>query len=195
MISFISGRIIDINNNTLILENGGIGYEVLISANTAASLHGKENVQIFTYMHVKEDGISLYGFSQMSEKEMFMHLISVNSVGPKLALSVLSGLRVNDIYSAIIFEDVDALCKVKGLGKKTAERIILELKTKLSAQDFDTSANVGGIPANNLTADAILALTQLGFSKAEAASLVSKVIKPDSKIEDIVLAALKEANE
>lgn len=188
MIGFITGTVVDVSENCILLECGGIGYEVNVSAYT---VHDKgktgENVRIYTYLAVKEDGISLYGFYSPAEKAMFMRLISISGIGPKLAISILSGISLDALSLAISTGDAKSLSKIKGVGKKTAERIALELKDKVMAEIGETDF-VAAAPADN---DAVIALMSMGFSKQEAAAALGKVNTEGLTVEQIVLAALK----
>ena len=132
MIDFVIGKIIEINDNVVVVENNGIGFEFFVSMTTLVGLKEGNTVKFFTYLQVREDGFSLFGFASRDEKKMFLQLISVGGVGPKVALSVLSGVSINELAMAILNNDTAKLTRVKGLGKKTAERIILELKEKIS---------------------------------------------------------------
>ena len=131
MIAYLKGKILERNENLIILEVNNVGYEINISLNTYLSLSNKNECELYTYLQVKEDGISLFGFSTKGEKELFTNLITVNGVGPKMAITILSGASIADIITSIVSEDSKMLSKFKGVGKKTAERIILELKEKL----------------------------------------------------------------
>lgn len=192
MFNFISGRIIEIGTNKIIIENCGIGYDIYSTSETLAKCQGKQEVQLFTYLYVKEDGLSLFGFFDKSEKEMFLKLISVNGIGPKLALSVLSGISSQKIAIAVVTGDATLLNKIKGVGKKTAERIILELKGKITAEGTELTSYEDDI--NNLGGsvnDAVLALVSLGMSRSEAVIAVNKVSDKSGTAEQILTAALK----
>ena len=133
MFSYIVGTIEYKGDNLLILDNNNIGYELTISNNTLMSLPNLgESIKIHTYVHFKEDGISIYGFENLDEKEMFLKLINISGVGPKAAISILSGLTPSALSIAIIKQDDKSIASIKGIGKKTAERIVLELKDKVN---------------------------------------------------------------
>jgi Holliday junction DNA helicase RuvA len=194
MISFISGRIVEIGENKIVLENNGIGYDITVSADTLAKCQNKDDVQLFIYMSVREDSITLFGFYDKTEKEMFLRLITVSGIGPKLASTILSGMSSQQLALKIAVGDHSALSKIKGIGKKTAERIIVELKDKIAVegesvdwevQDFDQT------PRN--ISDAIFALMSLGLTKAEALSAVGKVSDKTKPAEEILAQALKRA--
>ncbi|MDD4316866.1 MAG: Holliday junction branch migration protein RuvA [Clostridia bacterium] len=196
MIAFIKGEIVSARNGTIILENGGIGYELSVSASTMvkANSQGKE-IQLFSFMNVKEDGIALYGFYSLEEKGMFMKLISVTGVGPKAAMGILSGIELTSLVTAIITKDIKTLSTVKGIGKKTAERLVLELRESLEA-DFETDTAVAAgeldeIPADRDSADAVLALRSLGIGQKEAVNAVRAAKSRAKNIEELISIALK----
>ena len=193
MIDFVIGKIIEINDNVVVVENNGIGFEFFVSMTTLVGLKEGNTVKFFTYLQVREDGFSLFGFASRDEKKMFLQLISVGGVGPKVALSVLSGVSINELAMAILNNDTAKLTRVKGLGKKTAKRIILELKEKISP--------IEAIGANEKTSqakiskegeEAICVLMSLGLSNADATSRVRKCIETGySTAEEILSHALK----
>lgn len=124
MLAYIKGNVLAMTENTVILENNGIGYEIICSSTAAYKLSGAKEGAVFTYLAVRDDGVSLFGFDSLAEKEMFLKLISVSGVGPKMGMTVLSGMSLNDLAFSIASSDVKTLSKIKGLGKKTAERIV-----------------------------------------------------------------------
>ena len=133
MFSYIIGTIEYKGDNLLILDNNNIGYEITISNNTLMSLPNLgESIKIHTYVHFKEDGVSIYGFENLDEKEMFLKLINISGVGPKAAIGILSGLTPSALSIAIMKQDDKSIASIKGIGKKTAERIVLELKDKVN---------------------------------------------------------------
>ena len=136
MLGYIKGKVLHSSDGTVLLENNGIGYEVLCSGAAYAKLISDGQGEVYTYLQVREDGVSLFGFVSPEEKNMFLKLISVSGVGPKMGITVLSSMNINDIAVAIANSDVKKLTAAKGLGKKTAERIILELREKVSAESL-----------------------------------------------------------
>ena len=171
MIGYIKGNLISADSNVVILETSGIGYEITCSASAFYNLTSKKSNEVFTYMAVREDGVSLYGFSSIEEKNMFLKLITVSGVGPKMGITVLSNMNLTDLATAIALSDVKHLSSIKGLGKKTAERIILELREKISAEletssDKDMPIKAKATPSP-FEEDAIIALMSLGFTKSE----------------------------
>lgn len=176
MISFISGKLEYAGENFVIVENNGLGYEVGVSNNTLVKCRVGESIKLYTYMQVKEDGISLFGFLTEEEKSMFLRLIGISGIGPKVALALLSGMRADELALAILYEDTRALTRIKGMGKKTAERIILELKEKVSPMEALMRQSVRDVsgekePAGE-SAEAFTVLISLGMTRQEAARKV-----------------------
>ena len=195
MIGYLKGKILSLNSDTALIETGGVGYEVLCSASALSALEGKTEGEVYTYLQVREDGISLFGFSSPAEKNMFLKLVSVSGVGPKMGIAVLSGMDIKSLAVAIASSDVKKLSTVKGLGKKTAERIILELREKVAESAAQIPAK-GGAPAfpaaDDGDEDAIVALMSLGFTRAESAKAIDRAkASGASTIEDIIREAIK----
>ena len=135
MIAYIKGKILSADDNVLVIENNGLGYEVVCSAAAKTRLLASGGGEVYTYLSVREDGVSLFGFDSPAEKNMFLKLISVSGVGPKMGIGILSGISLNDLAIAIAASDIKTLSKIKGLGKKTAERIVLELREAITLTD------------------------------------------------------------
>ena len=194
MIAFIKGKVIDEFEGGVVLENNGIGYEILCSAALLAKLSAEKEGGVFTYLQVKEDGLSLFGFDNKEEKRMFLKLISVSGVGAKMAMGILSGMRVNELATAIAMNDVKGLSRIKGLGKKTAERIILELRESVSAENAAIAAEES-FAAPVFTSedeDAIIALMGLGFSGIQSRNAVKTAKEQGAEtIQDVISFALK----
>ncbi len=193
MISFLVGVIEEKKENLLILDVNGVGFELSVSNNTLVSLPFEgERTKIFTYMSVREDGISLFGFSNIEERNLFNKLITVSGIGPKLAITILSGLSLSDLTTAIAKEDVKLLSKIKGLGKKTAERLCLELKDKL---DMMLSVNDKNSFDINYDEDAVQMATDtlisLGISKNEAYMLARSNASNNATAEEIISKSLR----
>lgn len=193
MIAYLNGNLEYVSNDFVILDVNGIGYQVFISDYTLSKLpQCNSNLKLYTYMNVKEDSISLYGFLSMDEMNMFNTLKTVSGVGPKAALSILSCMRPNEISMAVIIEDINSLSKASGIGKKTAQRIILELKDKMKSttvfetENIDTNKN-----SSSAKIEAVEALTALGYSQIEATRAVSGEYSENMKVEDIIKLALK----
>lgn len=198
MIAFLVGTIEEKYENVLIMDVNGVGYELLISNNTLVALPNvNETTKVLTYLHVKEDGVALYGFATPEEKSIFMKLITVSGVGPKMAITILSGMKISDLIVAITREDVSLLSKIKGLGKKTAERICLELKDKISATGFETDLfnykeNLGNFINENALKDAVDTLIALGVNKNEAYGLARANAGDGATAEEIILKVLRQ---
>ena len=197
MYEYIIGRYKGINKDYIIVENNGIGYKIFTSGATMSSMPKiDEEVMLYLEQIVREDFLGLYGFDTKEELEMFKLLISINGVGSKAALSLLSISRINNLRYAIMMGDDKHLCKAPGIGKKTAGRIILELKDKIKKEDLaEGIENIGGfediVPENaNNIAEALGALLALGYSEKEAELAIKKVDKNDS-IENIIKNCLK----
>ena len=199
MISSIKGTITFIYENRIVIENNGIGYNIRISENTRTKLSVNDKIiKIFTYMNVREDGIDLFGFLSMEELDIFNKLISVSGVGPKSALSLLSSMEPSKITLAIITDDITSLSKGQGIGKKTAHRIVLELKDKLDA--FEYSNNFVGLSDINISnvknidsekQDAVDALLALGFGRSETIKTVAEIDDASLSSSEIIKIALK----
>ncbi|MBE7074501.1 MAG: Holliday junction branch migration protein RuvA [Clostridiales bacterium] len=194
MYSYIIGVITQKEQGKVTLENNGIGYEINVSNQTLESFtFENEPVKLHTYLNVREDEMSLYGFSSIEEKNMFLLLTTVSGIGPKMAISILSEISISGLTQAIASEDIKTLCKIKGLGKKTAERLLLELKDKvnpLQAIAFGGTVEIN-MPDENIIDDAITTLIGLGISKNEAYRLVKQVATKDMQLEDIITNVLR----
>ena len=192
MYAYIKGKIEEVSEGSLIIECGGIGYEVFVSNQTAAELSSaKGEVKLYTFYKVAEDDVALYGFARNEEKEMFRKLIAVSGVGPKAALAILSGISLKDLALSIATRDAARLTRIKGVGKKTAERIILELKEKVQEEAEQSGIPTGAAPLSE-SEEAVAALISLGFSRAEAQSSVAKASALGaSKLEDVISMALR----
>lgn len=195
MYAFISGTIDYIDPSGLVVvDNNGIGYNVNVSLNTLADIGTKgDKVKLYTYTHIKEDAFSLFGFLTNNEKNMFVKLIDINGVGPKMALGILSGITTTALAMAVANNDVKSLSSIKGVGKKTAERIILELKEKVdfASSDFAGAAKNINISSSKEINDAIEALVALGISKNDAIRAVQKASETAKDTNAIITLALR----
>ena len=192
MIAFLKGKLVLKEPTFVIIEVNGIGYQVSISLNTFSEIADKETIQLATYLQVREDAHILYGFSNPAEKVMFQNLISVNGVGPNTAMVMLSYLPPDELHQAIVSENVGALQAVKGIGGKTAQRIILELKDKLRKEPSG-STGIGGIKHNTMRQEALTALMTLGIGKGAAEKSIDTVLKKSGNtisLEELVKMAL-----
>lgn len=189
MIAHLNGRLTEKTPTSIIVECAGVGYFVKISLNTYSSLGSDEKIKIFTQLQVREDAHTLYGFHTLKEREMFNHLISVSGIGANTAIIMLSALTPTEIAVGIVGEDVSLIQGVKGIGAKTAKRVILDLKDKVAKSDFGTENIV--IVSNTNQNDALTALLSLGFDKKRAELAIKKIMTEDQTVEEIIKQALK----
>lgn len=168
MIGYLRGKVKEKSSQSLMLDVAGVGYELLASANTLSKVPSLDSeAELFVYLHVRQDIMQLYGFATQEEKELFLDLISISSVGPKVALAILSSYSVEALKKAVMRDDVDLITSIPGIGEKSAKRLILELKTKLALPELATTDYTkGGASAYQ---EAQKALTGLGYSTTEAA--------------------------
>lgn len=202
MYAYIKGTVTDRNDQQIVIENNGIGYLINCPLGISAEIGGLgDEVTVYLYQSVKEDDISLYGFNSRAQKEMFLKLITVSGIGPKVAHSICAALSAEQIAAAVMSNNVALLTGVKGLGKKTAERIILELKDKLKSQ-LGATASVTVVPAaststsnadSGVMQDAAGALIVLGYKDQEAAEAVASAYEDGIGLEDLIRKALKVA--
>ncbi len=196
MIAYLKGKLAHKEPTHVIIDVGGIGYQASISLNTFSEIKDKEDIRLSTYLHVREDAHVLFAFSSEAEKMMFMNLISVNGIGPNTAMVVLSSLPPAELKSAILREDAATLQAVKGIGGKTAQRLILELKDKLKKVQGDEASTLPGLVSNTMRQEALTALMTLGIARAAAEKSVDSVLKKSGNtisLEDLVKQALKNA--
>lgn len=190
MIDFIIGDIVNIREDYILLQNNGMGYKIFTSINTMRNLElGQKDQLIYTQLMVREDGLYLYGFSTEEEMEMFKMLMLVTKVGPKVALGILSALSTNQIKSAIINKNTDRLCKAPGVGKKTAERIILELKDRINKDIVIVDEDVEEVSNNNYS-EAVEALMSLGYTRFEVDKAL-RMLDKNIKVENMIREGLK----
>lgn len=194
MIAYLTGKIISKKPTKIILDVNGVGYLVNISISTFEKISETENISLFIYTSVKEDAIDLFGFSSESEKEMFELLISVNGIGPKLAQSILSGIQIDDLKQAIKTANLSRIIATPGIGRKTGERLIIELRDKVDsiADNLDKSLNASFEVKN----DAVAALANLGYNHKNAEKIVRDILNgdPNISIEELIKKALSEFN-
>lgn len=193
MIGFISGKLEEVNNNSIIISCNGVGFEIIVSQTTLSKLANiGENVKVYTYLNVREDEMTLFGFSTTEEKQMFLNLTTVSGVGPKTAISILSEIKLYDLALAITGGDAQRISKIKGIGKKTAERIVLELKEKLeNLASFDRMATQSNSPENQEIEYAINVLLTLGLTRFDATKRIRELATATDKAEDIIQKVLK----
>ena len=198
MYAFIEGEVCEKLNGSLVLLASGVGWQLNCSNNTlqAAPPVG-EIMRCYTYLSVREDAMELFGFATREEKEMFLQLTSVSGIGPKTALGVLGAMPLRDLNLAILLGDVNALSRAPGIGKKTAQRIALELKDKISQADVSAAAapSQGAVSAAALSSDAVTeaieALIALGYSSTEARNAISQIKDQTDKPEELIRLALR----
>lgn len=201
MIAFIEGKLAFKDPTFIIIDAGGIGYQVRISLTTFSaikSLNEGEKCKVHTYLHIKEDGHTLFGFSEYGEKTIFLDLISISGVGPGTAMMVLSSLSPAGIRQAIASEDLRTIQSIKGIGSKTAQRIILELKDKVRKEPAGvlTPGHISAIPHNTLRNEALSALLTLGFARNAAEKSIDNILKKEGEnvsLETLIKLALKSA--
>jgi Holliday junction DNA helicase RuvA len=195
MIAFLKGKLVHRDPTHVVIDVNGVGYHVIISLQTFSAIKEQENIMLFTHLSIREDAHVLFGFSHESEKKLFQQLVSVNGVGPSTAIVMLSYMNSNELKNAIVHEDAAALQAIKGIGGKTALRVIIELKDKLKKESWeDTQPTVSGGSHNSLRREALSALLTLGLPKAAAEKSVDTVLKKSGNtvtLEDLVKQALK----
>ena len=192
MYAYISGIVEEIDINGIVIGNNGIGYYIQCPSSVMNNISVGQNAKIYTYQHVREDAIILFGFISKEDRTMFLRLISVSGIGPKIALQVLSSLSAGELAMILVGGDASALTKVPGIGKKTAQRMILELREKVDNDEL-VSATVqkGSAPQTSMISDAIYALAALGYSSQEASKAVEAVAAECKDTESIIRAVLK----
>jgi Holliday junction DNA helicase RuvA len=191
MITHIQGRLVEKSPTNVVIDCAGVGYDINISLHTYSLLPERENIKLFTYLHIKEDGHTLFGFVEKSEREIFKLLISVSGIGTGIARTMLSSLSPKQIIEAIASSDVATIQSAKGIGAKTAQRVILDLKEKvLKVYDLD---EISTLADNTNKSEALSALEVLGFNRKLAEKAIEKVLKdtPSASVENIIKQALK----
>jgi len=192
MIAFVRGNYESKTPAQVIVDVNGVGYELHISLHTYSAIGNKDSGQLFTYLHITENAQTLFGFFELQEKQLFLQLISVSGVGASTARMMLSGLRPDEIVKAIVQGNTKQLEAIKGIGRKTAERLIVELRDKLGKQSSET-ASFPAAENNTTEQDALNALVSLGIARTAAEAAVKKSLKNsvDINLEDLIKAALK----
>ena len=192
MYAYIDGKLTSKNPTHIVLEAGGVGYHINISLNTYSALANKEHCKIYTWLHVKEDAHTLYGFAEEGERKLFLHLISVSGIGPTTCRMMLSSITPSEIQQAIVSADLALIQKIKGIGAKSAQRIVLELQDKLKKEGIESLISM---PIHNTIKDeALSALIMLGFSKVVAEKALGNVLKKvegELTVEQMIKQALK----
>ena len=200
MIAYVRGRVLAVTPETAIVDVNGIGYEIYCSGGAFRKITVGEIAELYTYLQVKEDGVTLFGFESPREQELFLKITSVSGVGPKLGISVLTGMTADEFTTAVATADVKRLSAAKGMGKKTAEKIVLELHGKISAAEvmsasqdaFETKIKESATPINAQDEEAVAALMGLGFTKNESVQAVQRARENGAKdTEEIIRKALQ----
>ena len=196
MIAFIEGKVAEKSPGELVINAGGVGYLLLCSNSTLAEAPAKgETWRCHTVLNVREDAMELFGFATVQERTMFRRLCSVTGIGAKTALGILSALSVRDLSIAIVTGDAAALARAPGIGKKTAQRLILELKDKVEQQDVSAAGAVSApkaAPVTNAQQEAQAALQALGYTSAEAAKAISRVADQATTVDQLIMLALRQ---
>ena len=194
MIGYLKGKIISKKPTKLLIDVNGVGYIVNISISTFEKLAEKEEVSLYTYLSVRESAMELFGFYSLAEKEMFELLISVSGIGPKSAQSILSGIQIEDLKDALRNANISRLVSIPGIGRKTAERMMIELRDKVESVS-ETGEGVSS-SVSNVRGDAIAALVNLGYNQKVAERIVRAVVDraPNISIEDLIKEALTNLN-
>lgn len=199
MIGYLKGKVKYLAPDSALLEVNGVGYEVICSGAAFSRLSGVkagEEGEVYTYLKISEEGVSLFGFADIQEKSLFLKLTSVQGVGARMAISILSAMRPSEVSEAVAMADSKRLSSIKGVGKKTAERIILELHGKISADELLGAGTAGGKAPEGQkeeNEDAVSALMGLGFTKQESVRAVERAVTNGAKsVEDIIALALRE---
>lgn len=191
MITQLRGRLLEKNPTHIVVDCNGVGYEVNISLHTFSRLKDQEQITIFTHLQVKEDSHTLYGFVQKEERVVFRQLLSVSGIGANTARTMLSSLSPKQVIEAISTEDSDTIQSVKGIGKKTAQRVILDLKDKIQSSEIYT--DIVSASHNPHKEEALSALETLGYTRKQSGKIISKICNnnPDANVEEIIKLALK----
>ena len=205
MFAYIQGKLAHKDPTYAIIDVQGVGYEIRISLNTADAIGHEESCKLYTYLYVKEDAQLLFGFAEAGEKKLFLHLLSISGVGPSLALTILSSMSPPEIRNAIVQEDVKTIQQIKGIGGKTAQRIVLELKDRIKKEMLtegvgeEKSGGISRISHNTLQEEALSALITLGLNRTAAEKSVQKALSEwqkkgqgtDPSLEELIKLALK----
>ena len=190
MIAHLNGRLIEKNPTNLIIECGGVGYFVKISLNTFSAIGVSESVKVLTQQIIREDAHLLFGFATSEERDVFNLLLSVSGIGPNTAILMLSSMSPNEIANAIQTEDVRSIQAIKGIGAKTAQRVIIDLKDKMLKVEWSDPTNI--FAGNNTNRfDALNALISLGFDKKSSEKAIEKIATGDESVEELIKGALK----
>ena len=192
MIAFVHGKLVQKTPTSIVVQTQGVGLEIAIPLSSFEALGDVGNdVHILTHLHVREDAMQLFGFVTEDELSLFQKLISVSGIGPRTAQGILSGISVDELKRAIVSHNIDVIKSAPGIGKKTAERLVLELKDKIEGMDEETTSQM---PPSKVGEEAVLALMTLGYKQNKAQALVSQTLKtdPSLSVEEIVKRSLRQ---
>ena len=191
MIAFVHGMAVDMTESSVVVEAGGIGYEIYMTGADLSEIRMGEDVKVHTYFSVREDAMKLYGFRAKDDLQMFKLLLGVNGVGPKAALGVLAGITADELRFAILSDDVKTLSKAPGIGKKTAQKLILELKDKINKGVSEISIPTAQVQTGGAMNDLVAALTVLGYSSSEIAPVLNKLDISSMTTEEAIKTVLR----
>jgi len=192
MYAYIDGVVAWKNTDSIVIEAGGIGYQIMVSGATlSAAPAAGQRMKVYTLLNVREDAMELFGFYSLEEKRMYERLRGVSGVGPRTALQILSAMSIRDLSIALVSGDAAALTKVPGIGKKTAQRLVLELKDKMDENDLTGTSVSPRVSQQGPEAEAIAALISLGYASSEAAKAVAAVADKTDKADEMIFLALK----
>lgn len=195
MLAYIKGTVTEIGVDEIVVETGGVGFSIATSTLTSGKLSKNQEVKIYTHLHVREDDMRLFGFLSGEERSVFLKLINVSGIGPKNALSILSCLSVDELRMAVLSDDYKAIAKANGVGPKTAQRLVIELRDKFHLEDalhgYEEDTEFG-LPSEDVISEAAMALSSLGYSNVEALRAIKRVKDSESMtVEQLLKAALK----
>ena len=198
MYAYITGIVAEKGHNELVIETGGIGYQLMCSMNTVQNaVSVGESMRVYTYLNVRQDGLDLFGFESREEREMFLRLTGVSGIGPRTAIAILGSMPLRDLTLAILMGDTTALCRAPGIGKKTAQRIALELKEKITDDEVNALPQCMAATAqaahrrDDPVAEAMIALQSLGYSQGEAMQALNAVKDKSDQSDELVRLALR----
>jgi Holliday junction DNA helicase RuvA len=190
MITQIKGRLVEKNLTNVVIDCHGVGYYINISLNTHSQIGNSEELLLFTHLHIKEDSHTLYGFVTQNERSIFKLLISISGIGPSIARTMLSSMDPNEIQKSILGENLDAIKSIKGIGLKTAQRVLIELKDKV--QKIEGFDEIVKSKSNTIKEETLSALEVLGYSRRQTEKVIDNIIQshPESSIEELIKSAL-----
>jgi holliday junction DNA helicase RuvA len=193
MYDHIEGELVFKSPAQAVIAAGGVGYRFTIPISTFAALPDHGHARLLTYLHVREEALKLFGFASEKERKLFVRLISVSGIGPGTAMAILNGLSVDEFRRAVAAEEVSTLCRVKGIGRKTAERVIVELRREMERELLEEPVARGA--AGSLTTDAVAAMLALGYTRSAAEAAVLRALEKlgrDANLEQVVRQALQQ---